>query len=390
MNRIWLPLLLVIASACGRDTGSPQNFHELAKRLGNDPEINNRLVEEFILQKGGCPVIEGDSVIFLINVNGDDQPELLASYNAFMSQRYVEDQSLSVMHRLSNSAWYVRTETFASDARIFYLYKAGGRTMMDPRNATKAISFGDSVSVMRMPGFKESEFLKPQNAIVSGTVTELKLVSKFMTHIRTVHVYTPPGYERSTVKYPVLYFHDGSNQLEEGKAAILLDNLITSGRIEPHIAVFDNPVERGKEYRGDAGYIRYFSEELVSFVDANYRSKGDRKFRTVIGFSRGGMSALYLGHLSNTMANVVTFSPAIFPESMENFTKKLESSPYSPDKIFILGATYDYVWYKDAKALRKYFTGKPVELRYLEISEGHHIVSWNSRFEQALRAVVGD
>src|SRR5205085_9497525 len=57
---------------------------------------------------------------------------------------------------------------------------------------------------------------------------------------RMVYVYTPPGYESSKAKYPVLYLLHGNGQIEAswtwtGRANVILDNLLAEGKIKPMI-----------------------------------------------------------------------------------------------------------------------------------------------------------
>ena len=59
---------------------------------------------------------------------------------------------------------------------------------------------------------------------------------------RTSVVYTPPGYEKGSTKYPVLYLQHGWGENEtswgiQGKANLIMDNLIAEGKIKPFIVV---------------------------------------------------------------------------------------------------------------------------------------------------------
>jgi enterochelin esterase family protein len=62
---------------------------------------------------------------------------------------------------------------------------------------------------------------------------------------RRMFVYTPPGYETSKVKYPVLYLLHGGGGDEDawttmGRAPIIMDNLIAAGKAKPMIVVMPN------------------------------------------------------------------------------------------------------------------------------------------------------
>ena len=62
---------------------------------------------------------------------------------------------------------------------------------------------------------------------------------------RRMMVYTPPGYETGTQKYPVLYLLHGGGGDEDawltmGRANIIMDNLIAAGKAKPMIVVMPN------------------------------------------------------------------------------------------------------------------------------------------------------
>ena len=62
---------------------------------------------------------------------------------------------------------------------------------------------------------------------------------------RRMYVYTPPGYETSKIKYPVLYLLHGGGGDEDawtvmGRAPIIMDNLIAQGKAKPMIVVMPN------------------------------------------------------------------------------------------------------------------------------------------------------
>ncbi len=57
-----------------------------------------------------------------------------------------------------------------------------------------------------------------------------------------MHVYTPPGYERSSEKYPVFYLLHGAGDSDDswtsvGRANFILDNLIAAKKAKPMIVV---------------------------------------------------------------------------------------------------------------------------------------------------------
>lgn len=63
-----------------------------------------------------------------------------------------------------------------------------------------------------------------------------------MRSSRRLHVYTPPGYEANTQRYPVFYLLHGAGDTDHawtsvGRAGFILDSLIASGKALPMIVV---------------------------------------------------------------------------------------------------------------------------------------------------------
>jgi enterochelin esterase family protein len=77
------------------------------------------------------------------------------------------------------------------------------------------------------------------NKVPHGTVSKRWYPSPGLGMERRLTVYTPPGYENSKEKYPVLYLLHGAGGDEEawmtlGRASQILDNLIAQGENKTH------------------------------------------------------------------------------------------------------------------------------------------------------------
>jgi enterochelin esterase-like enzyme len=132
-----------------------------------------------------------------------------------------------------------------------------------------------------------------------GLVSEVNYFSKLTQSFRRCFVYTPPGYETNTNKrYPVLYLQHGSFEDEtgwpgQGKANLILDNLIAEKKATPMIIVMDN----GYAYKpqdnaaGNARPVSVFGEvminEIIPMIDSKFRTMTDRKNRAIAGLSMG-------------------------------------------------------------------------------------------------------
>jgi hypothetical protein len=122
---------------------------------------------------------------------------------------------------------------------------------------------------------------------------------------RPLYVYTPPGYERSTERYPSVYVLQGwTGQVDmwRNRNALrpnvieLFDDLFEQGA-PPAIVVFVDAWTSwgGSQYLDSPAlgpYHSYLCGEIVPWVDARYRTRADRDHRAISGKSSGGYGAM--------------------------------------------------------------------------------------------------
>lgn len=134
-----------------------------------------------------------------------------------------------------------------------------------------------------------------------GLVSENIYFSKLTNSFRRCFVYTPAGYNENTKnRYPVLYLQHGSFEDEtgwsvQGKANLILDNLIASNQAVPMIVVMDNGYaykkEEGNAANKPAQPVSVFEEvvmtEVIPMIDSKFRTISDRGHRAIAGLSMG-------------------------------------------------------------------------------------------------------
>jgi enterochelin esterase-like enzyme len=92
---------------------------------------------------------------------------------------------------------------------------------------------------------KDADFYALKN-IPHGQLRENLYYSKSTDRTRRCFVYTPPDYDKDTSKrFPVLYLQHGAGEDEtgwgsQGRANLIMDNLIDAGKAKPFIIVMDN------------------------------------------------------------------------------------------------------------------------------------------------------
>lgn len=132
---------------------------------------------------------------------------------------------------------------------------------------------------------------------------------------RRCFVYTPPGYEKNIkTRYPVLYLQHGSFEDEtgwssQGKANLILDNLIAEQKAVPMIIVMDNGYAFEPTLNSESGRPQRFVfeevliKEIIPMIDSSYRTIADREHRAMAGLSMGANQTIRI-----TMNNLDVFS----------------------------------------------------------------------------------
>ncbi len=126
-----------------------------------------------------------------------------------------------------------------------------------------------------------------------------EIQTELMTHPLSLRVYLPPCYDfDNQVRYPVLYYLHGQSfnddQWDRLEADETLDALIAAGEVEPFIIV----MPKESNYMIDQWTSKYgpaLAEELVPWIDAQYRTIADRDHRAIGGLSRGAAWAMRIG-----------------------------------------------------------------------------------------------
>jgi len=163
------------------------------------------------------------------------------------------------------------------------------------------------------------------NDVPHGDVRISTYKSKVTGQWRRAFIYTPPGYDQDTnTRYPVLYLQHGMGEDEtgwifQGRANLILDNLIAAKKAVPMMIVMDNGYASAPTgpfgppapaTRPDfASFEKVMLEDVIPMIDADFRTIPDREHRAVAGLSMGANQALHLGtgHL-DTFAYMAGFS----------------------------------------------------------------------------------
>ena len=243
------------------------------------------------------PEVQNDSVTFRLKA---DYATVVKLYTSWLGYQNIVD-----LTRGEGNVWSV---TLPAPSPEIYTYNfiVDGTSVNDPSNVLVQRDGTRYLSMLLIDG-ELTENYKEANR--RGTVTHMWYDSEILGLNRRLTVYTPYGYETNKkAKYPVLYLLHGGGGDEEawtsmGRAAQILDNLIEKGLAKPMIVVMPNgnPDQQAAvtlnlptsqlNYRDPANanaYVRSLCEEIVPFIEKNFRAIPKPESRAIAGLSMGG------------------------------------------------------------------------------------------------------
>jgi enterochelin esterase-like enzyme len=287
----------------------------------------------------------------------------------------------------------------------------GGVIAMDPVNPSVKLGFGafPPASMVEVPG----KALEVDDAkdVPHGSVRIETYSSKSIGAPRTIWVYTPPGYDRGTTRYPVFYLLHGAGNIESswmltGRANYILDNLIAEGKAKPMIIV--NPLGYARQGVGlgpevaappttaaaapaapgagaptgggqaNSAFAKDLLEDVLPFVEKNFRTLPGADNRALGGLSMGGGQTIAIGFthpdtfhamvvMSAGSANADTAYPDFFNNAAA-VNKKM--------KLIWINIGKDDPGLTNAKALGASLTTKGITHTFTTSEGRHEWVVW--------------
>lgn len=184
-----------------------------------------------------------------------------------------------------------------------YNFNVDGVTVIDPRNPSISESNTNVWSLVYVPGSNVMD----TKQVPHGAVAAVTYYSTALSKFRRLHVYTPPGYEASSEKYPILYLLHGAGDSDEawtsvGRAGFIFDNLIAAKTMKPMVVVMPaghtntTPAAAAASSPLD-DFARDFLDDIMPLSEKNYRVMTDRAHRAIAGLSMGGSQTLNVAFL---------------------------------------------------------------------------------------------
>ncbi|HRI80762.1 MAG TPA: alpha/beta hydrolase-fold protein [Cyclobacteriaceae bacterium] len=276
MKHIFLfvfALILSISISSAQDAAIKEDFKpSVLNQPGQDyPQVNSQGYVRFRIQAPAA-----DSVRMSLGLGGRGGTKLVKGDDGY---------------------WTGTTAGPLDEGFHYYNVRIDGGKFNDPG----ALNFYGSVrweSGIEIPAHDQDFYALKD--VPHGKVQQILFPSKSTQTSRRAFVYTPADYDKNLkAKYPVLYLQHGWGEDEtawsnQGRANLIMDNLIAEGKIKPFIIVMTygmtNEIKFGglRDFKVDA-FQTVLVDELIPYVDANFRTLADQPHRAMGGLSMGGM-----------------------------------------------------------------------------------------------------
>lgn len=173
-----------------------------------------------------------------------------------------------------------------------------GMPYLHPQMPTHYRSFRQ-INFVELPD-PESEMILLRD-VEHGQVVRETFFSPTHASWQRMQIYLPPQYRRGGV-FPVLYLQHGYTENENewvnmGKLPYLMDNLITDGKCVPFLVVMCDGMERlpGEDKWDFSSFSQMLLEDVIPFVEKNYRVIPEKKGRAMAGLSMGSEQTAVIG-----------------------------------------------------------------------------------------------
>ena len=275
-----------------------KNAYRVVKNF--DPAVDKAVVKEDFVPSATCqprqqyPQVNSQGYVrFKVNAPGAHYVIASAGHGGGMGG--------TVLRKQADGSWMGTTLLPEDEGFHYYTLSIDGATVIDP--GTNSYYGGSRwMSGVEVPAHDQA-FYAERTDIEHGNIQKVLFPSKVGgDQLRTAYVYTPAGYDQNKKqRYPVLYLQHGWGENEtswpvQGKAGIIMDNLIAEGKALPFIVVMTygmtNDIVFGQGFNRNnvaEEFGKVLVDELIPYVDSHFRTKADKKNRAMAGLSMGGM-----------------------------------------------------------------------------------------------------
>lgn len=312
-------------------------------------------------------------------------------------------KAASEMTKGDNGVWEITAGPIDAGA-YRYNFNVDGVSVMDPRSPSVSESSSNAWSMVYVPG---SDFMDTKD-VPHGAVASVTYYSKSLGKFRRMHVYTPPGYETNSQKYPVFYLLHGAGDSDDswtsvGRAGFILDNLIAAKKAKPMVVVMPAghtaPFDFGRPAAGarrlpdfNTDFVKDFVGDIMPYAETHYRVIRDRQHRAIAGLSMGGAQTIevavphaaefaYVGVFSSGIFGIVPGGPGPASKASESWEQQHAADLDNPAgkkdwKLFWFSTGKDDGLLPTSKATVELFQKHGFKAEFHESAGAHTWTNW--------------
>lgn len=340
-------------------------------------------------------ILDDHSVVFRVQAENAASVKLTGTWP-------VNVERMIPMEKKDATLYEVKIGPLPSDM-YEYEFIIDGVPALDPRNRAVTHDGAWIQNRLMVPGKQAA--LYDVNPVPHGKVSAIWYPSPTLGQERRMIIYTPPGYDNADRQYPVLYLLHGGGGDEEvwqsrGRVNYILDNLIAAGEAQPMLVVMPNgypnyiggPLHRPYSTEQTPGinpmvsgrFEASLSNDIVPYIEKNYRVKANPNYRAISGFSMGGYHTQmvtnsypgtfnYIGVMSMGLFNGLPGAEVAYDRNQH--LSQLKALKNTQPKLYWIGMGTEDFLYKSISPLLELYNEAGLDYLYRE-NAGYH--DWNS------------
>jgi len=285
------------------------------------------------------------------------------------------------MTKGADGVWSLTTAPLEANGHLYW-FNLDGVAVPDPVNPVIKLRQRTSASLVEVPSAEGSAW--DLRDVPHGTLVTEWQKSAVLNRTERIVLYLPPGYQKSSAKYPVLYLVHGSGDTPDswtnaGHANFILDNLIADGKAKPMIVVMPagHAVPFGAGRGGPANnndlFEEYLTKEVIPTIESRYRIAPGRGNRALAGLSMGGGHTIYTGFSHPELFSALgIFSPGL----PRNFDSKFKGNVKPPAIWISCGDIDTTVQYPRIKAWAESLDKAGIQEKFVTYSGAHTWPVW--------------
>lgn len=339
------------------------------------------------------------------NVRNAQFPQILSNGKAIFKIKAPEAQKIQIdlgkkydLKKDQEGTWAVTTDSL-SEGLHYYSLLIDNVPVADPASKT-FYGMGRFASGIEVPFSGDGYYALKD--VPHGDIRIQNVFSKVTNSWRRVFIYTPPGYDNnSSEKYPALYILHGGGEDEsgwamQGKANLILDNLIAEGKAKKMVIIMPdaNIGQSGIRNFGERNlqmFEKELKETIIPFAENNYRLIKNKENRALAGLSMGGIYTLYAGIQNSDMfSSLGVFSSGYMLPMLQEVADKQYKFLSENKSVFSsnvknfwisMGGKED-IAYQNCQIMIKKFDELGIKYSYSEYRGGHTWPVWRNNLYQ--------